>query len=71
MDYTHTLEIIVNGMNITGELSFQNDHPARIKIEGDIDMETVELKNLVDFITNIQHMCARCGEIQKIEIKKK
>jgi hypothetical protein len=69
--YTHTFEIIINGMNVEGEMHFGDGGVPKVKFNNPFEMTMHELNHLVELLTVFNRTCAECGEITKIEIVKK
>lgn len=71
MSYTHTVEIIVNGINIVGELSFDGGTPPKLSTESDLDIKLDDLKAVHTLLDSIVTLYEGCGVIEKIEVVKK
>ena len=71
MEYTHTWELEVGGKELEGEVIFNHGNPPTIKVDTPIEMRLSELKQVQEMFEGLVGVCARCGEIQKMEIVKK
>jgi hypothetical protein len=71
MPYTHTFEIIVNGINIQGDINFDQFIDSHFKTSLGEEMSVVQHGQIQSFLEAVERLSYSCGEITKIEIVKK
>ena len=69
--YTHTFEIVIDGINVEGEISFNANEPPKVKFNNPPEMSLHELHHTVEMLEGFNRTCASCGTIHKIELIKK
>lgn len=70
--YTHTFEVRIGDIVIEGEISFNGEGKPMYKLtDGNDEMQIGQHQQMAMLFEQIYILCKKCGEITKIEIKKK
>lgn len=71
MAFTHDFIINIDSIDISGEVSFNNGEPARVKFNSGMDLPLNELRILERFFGQLNNIFCSCGAITEIKIRVK
>jgi hypothetical protein len=70
-EMTHTFEIVVDDLNLMGEINLDSPGTPEISTNSAINMPLPSLKAIGSFLTKCAELYRDYGNITKLEIKKK